>query len=409
MKLLALLASTNSKSEKINLINHHQLLVDDRTASVFEYALNPYKTYNMKWADVNLDLLGEPTARMFDLLDSILEGKITGNVAKTYVDLHTSTDGDLIKLIINKNLRCGTGASIVNKCYHGLIPVFQIQKAKAVPIDDLKYPQICQLKYDGVRLLARVEDGVVTFRSSGGRLANFPELNKAVVGSSMKSGILDGELVWDKGTQADRTIISGKLNSAMKGGTVDELKMKFQVFDQMSLAAFDTQSNPSKYETRFNTLKGMLKLSKPNDMIQLAETFKVFSAEEAGIVYGNFISYGFEGIILKAPDSKYTFKRSKDWVKVKETKTADLICVGFEEGRGKFEGFIGALMLEGIVEDTLVKVKVGSGLTDIERTFPLHRYLNECVEVKYNSVIQDSVTKDYSLFLPRFVTVRIDK
>jgi len=118
---------------------------------------------------------------------------------------------------------------------------------------------------------------------------------------------------------------------------------------------------------------------------------------------------GYEGLVLKYPEHKYTFKRSKDWIKVKEVKHADLRVVDIREGTGKYKGMIGGLVCVGEVEGHRVRVAVGSGLSDIQRSLDDIEFIQETVEVLYNTVIQDSVTLEWSLFLPRFVQVRFDK
>ena len=70
---------------------------------------------------------------------------------------------------------------------------------------------------------------------------------------------------------------------------------------------------------------------------------------------------------------------------------------------------IGKLKCQGIVEGKEVTVNVGSGLADLQRGLPETEFLFRTIEVKYNAVIIDSRTGEYSLFLPRFIMVRLDK
>lgn len=94
---------------------------------------------------------------------------------------------------------------------------------------------------------------------------------------------------------------------------------------------------------------------------------------------------------------------------MKATDTADLLCVGYNEGIGKYEGMIGSLICEGMIDGKLIIVNVGSGLNDNDRQRDPHKYIGKTIEVAYNKVIQDSKTYQYSLFLPRFLQVRSDK
>ena len=94
---------------------------------------------------------------------------------------------------------------------------------------------------------------------------------------------------------------------------------------------------------------------------------------------------------------------------MKAVKTADLKCVDTFEGLGKYTGMLGGVICVGEVEGKLIKVRVGSGLTDCHRAMPDSEFLDRVIEVKYNTIIKDSNNDHWSLFLPRFVGVRFDK
>ncbi len=406
MKLLDSLQNTNSRVVKEALLSSATEL--EIKSLVFAY--NPNYVYHVgkdSWPHVGP--LGEPIAEMFVLLEKVLSGLNTPAEAKDTIEAFANHNGDLIKLIATKDLRCGIAATTINRVWPKLIPVYKIQKAKVRDISLLRYPQFCQLKYDGVRLTARVENGTVTFKSSSGKVACFPDLAEGVINSKFVSGVLDGELIWDKGLKKDRTIISGKLNSAMHGGVVDESKITFKVFDFLSLTEFNIQKCISPLYIRRAQVDTIVTKLINNPMYESAETESVASAEEVNRVYNKYIESGYEGVILKNPDSLYTFKRSNDWVKIKEVKDADLHCYGYEEGTGRNEGLIGALLCSGSVEGKEVQVKVGTGLSDLDRQIDPSEYVGKTVEMQYNTVIQDSVTKQYSLFLPRFIMIRHDK
>ena len=61
-------------------------------------------------------------------------------------------------------------------------------------------------------------------------------------------------------------------------------------------------------------------------------------------------------------------------------------------------------------DDGLIKGNVGSGFSDDQRRmFFDKKYIGEIMEILYNQLITDKNTKQYSLFLPRFVDIRFDK
>ena len=86
---------------------------------------------------------------------------------------------------------------------------------------------------------------------------------------------------------------------------------------------------------------------------------------------------------------------------------ADLKVVAIQEGTGKYKGKIGALLCES--GDGNVKVSVGSGLTDEQRSLPESDYIGKIISVKYNTKIPNYDKSGETLFLPRFVEIRLDK
>jgi DNA ligase-1 len=221
--------------------------------------------------------------------------------------------------------------------------------------------------------------------------------------------MVDTEVTLVEGTTEDRTKVSGMINSARSGTKINEDILVFNAFDLLSLYEFESCSCASPYCDRLINLRSLLGVLPNTAPIKLAETYIIRTPEKVQELYADMISKNQEGLILKSPSHFYSFKRSPDWAKLKEVKTADLLCVDFEFGEGKYDGMIGALVCEGLVEGKKILVRVGSGLTDADRLAHPSDYLAHTIELKYNSVIQDSRTKQWSLFLPRFVQVRFDK
>ena len=69
--------------------------------------------------------------------------------------------------------------------------------------------------------------------------------------------------------------------------------------------------------------------------------------EQQGVaVFENIKKMNLEGIIAKRKDSKYIQgTRSKDWLKIKNTKTQDCVVIGYTTGEGNREKYFGSLIL----------------------------------------------------------------
>jgi len=100
-------------------------------------------------------------------------------------------------------------------------------------------------------------------------------------------------------------------------------------------------------------------------------------------------------------------KRVKHQIKMKAELEADLLVTGFIPGTGKYEGKIGSLICQSL--EGSVKVAVGTGLSDEERSLSPSEFKNKIVSIKYNALISDKKTKQKSLFLPVFIELRADK
>jgi len=78
------------------------------------------------------------------------------------------------------------------------------------------------------------------------------------------------------------------------------------------------------------------------------------------------ISLGGEGVMLRRPGSLYEHKRSGALLKVKRFETHEAVVTGYEPGKGKYEGLVGALLCR--FRDKLIEI--GTGLTDELRLCP---------------------------------------
>ena len=88
-------------------------------------------------------------------------------------------------------------------------------------------------------------------------------------------------------------------------------------------------------------------------------TFKIFNKQS--------IIDGYEGIMIKDPDSFYECKRSTTWLKLKPVIEVSLEVINFEEGTGRNSGKLGAFIAEGFDEGKFFRLNIGSGFTDEQR------------------------------------------
>jgi DNA ligase-1 len=108
--------------------------------------------------------------------------------------------------------------------------------------------------------------------------------------------------------------------------------------------------------------------------------------------------------MIKDPEAGYECKRSVAWLKLKPFIEVSLAVVAVEEGTGKNVGKLGALVCEGEDDGKLIRVNVGSGFSDDNRSAywaGRDNLIGNVVEVRADAVTQNQ-DGSYSLRFPRF-------
>lgn len=380
----------------------------DIDRKVFRYAYDPYRKYFQKFKEIDWDSITEPEDSMFSVLDKLASREVTGARARVMVLDYAFFHGDLIKLICNKNLDCGISVTTLNKTFGaGFIPKFNVQLAMDENINNIHVPIIGQIKYNGTRVVTRWDGSLVTFTTRNGHTFEFPELYEAFRSSDIAIGVYDGELCFGDSQGRNHAEISGVVNSAIQGTPIRGGRgIVYNVFDYMSIEDFDANHCRKTYMERFRELRNVTGKA---SIIKVAETYEFSSKEEIEAKFEEVLANRYEGLILKKWSHYYSFKRSKDWIKLKAENTATLECLNYIPGEGKYTNSIGALQCEGIIDGQSIIVDVGTGLSDADRAKDPMEYVGKNIDIKYNEIIPNKRNPNYkSLFLPVFICVRGD-
>jgi len=402
------LEQTSSRLEKEEILRRQ--FSNELVKKVFVYALNPYMNFYVKKYDY--DANGNASLEtVFPVLDKLARRQVTGNAArdllqKTANKLHPD-NAEVLWRIVQGDLRCGVSEATVNKIWKGLIPTFDVMLAHK-DIAGIKYPAYAQTKYDGARCHLYFDGEQVIAYARSGKVF---ELHNALTESAravMNPGeTWDGELLFyanDKSLAKalDRKTSNGLANKANKGtiSPKEAAQVRFVGWDIVDF------SSTIPYKDRLYSLNKRFQHNKPERIFCVASTI-VNNEDEAQVFFEEQIARGEEGAILKNIKSLWVPKRSKDLGKMKAENEADLIVVDIQEGSGKYEGMLGALVCE--TSDGKVRVSVGSGFSDDERATWGTDLIGNIVTVRYNARITKKGGGVDSLFLPRFVERRFDK
>jgi DNA ligase-1 len=120
------------------------------------------------------------------------------------------------------------------------------------------------------------------------------------------------------------------------------------------------------------------------------------------------VAGGYEGIMIKDPEAVYECKRSVAWLKLKPFIEVSLEVTDVEEGTGRNQGRLGAIVCSGLDDGRQIMVNVGSGFTDNDRIdFWNDRssIIGQIVEVRADAITQNQ-DGTYSLRFPRFLRFR---
>ncbi|MEM3890589.1 MAG: ATP-dependent DNA ligase [Nitrososphaerales archaeon] len=279
-----------------------------------------------------------------------------------------------------------------------------------------------EYKYDGVR--AQIHSSGKEVRIFSRRLEDvtnsFPEFSKPF---SDKAVILDGEIVPYKDAPLPFQMLQRRLHrKEITKELLEETPVVYFAFDILYYNGETYISRPLR--ERRMILEG-LNLQPP---LYYANQIKVKLKEDIEEAFEASLKLGYEGLVIKHPDSVYTpGKRGKKWVKLKkELATLDVVIVAAEYGHGKRAGVLSDYTFAVKSEDGLKVIgKAYSGLTDKEideMTKILsaitvkdlgHLKIVEpkiVLEVAFNNIQKSNRhSSGYALRFPRIKRVRWDK
>jgi DNA ligase-1 len=258
--------------------------------------------------------------------------------------------------ILLKNLRCGVTATTVNKVWPGLVPHFGVQLANVLKGEPEKYPVIVDPKIDGLRLVAIKNSGRVRlFTRKGHEVETLPWIVEALSKGDYDNTVLDGEIMGASWNETQSVVASTK--------DIKEGDLKLNVFDCISLDIWTSQGESAGAQERRLQASDIVKKGVRSEHIQAVPWTLAYTDSEIRLQYEEFLRGGYEGAMVKCPNAPYEFKRSNAVLKVKPRETFTGVVVGYERGKGKYEGSIGAL----VVQVNGVESSVGTGMTDALR------------------------------------------
>ena len=194
--------------------------------------------------------------------------------------------------------------------------------------EKVTWPCDIQRKLDGLRCIARCEDGEVTLYSRSGKILNLPHICEELGYWVNDSTVLDGELyIHGVALQTINSWIP-QPGQSLKEESYD---IEYHVYDMPAFADEDKLT----WKDRYNNLCGVMQTSH----VRIVETFEVADEDAALDIVEIFLEEGYEGGILRTHDGIYDWgHRSSTLLKMKKFVDEEFEVVGFYDGKGKDKG-----------------------------------------------------------------------
>jgi DNA ligase 1 len=402
---------------------------DERLPEFFEglrMALDSLYTFGVKQVPVKEADSGQGLSwdNFKELAESLYRRQLTGHAARDAIQLSMEVAtkkqwNDWYRRILIKDLRCGVSEKTVNKVLKGSdvapVPVFECMLSHDSQNHEKKVAgkKLLQKKLDGVRALTVVDfesRTVVMYTRNGKVLENFSHITDKLLEQMDNFGrsyVLDGEIM-SANFQTLMTQIHRKSNTNASDAVLN-------LFDIVPLFEFKQGKSSMGQRRRIKFLENFKNIFADTGCIELVPYIEVDLDTLVGEVefkdYNKqMIEEGYEGVMIKDPDAVYECKRSASWLKMKPFIEVSLTVTAVEEGTGRNEGKLGAIVCEGVDDGKKIVVNCGSGFTDEQRAEfwqAKDTLVGQVVEVRADAATRSQDSEDtWSLRFPRFLRFR---
>ncbi|MDY0946456.1 ATP-dependent DNA ligase [Frigoribacterium sp. CFBP9039] len=223
-----------------------------------------------------------------------------------------------------------------------------------------------EMKWDGIRAVAIVHDGAVTFTSRNGNdlTPAYPELQELAERVDSEGGaVLDGEIVAvDEKGRPDFGLLQRRMGLSRPrdiARVAADAPVRYLLFDVMRAEGRSLVRDP--YDDRREVLT---RIVDSGGAIDVPPAFD--GDQEAAVATSKRLR--LEGVVAKRRDAAYSVgRRSRAWIKMKHHQTQEVVIAGWRPGAGRRADGVGSLLMGVPGDEGLMYVgRVGTGFTDRE-------------------------------------------
>lgn len=197
---------------------------------------------------------------------------------------------------------------------------------------------------------------------------------------------LDGEL-W-----------AGRGRFAHASATVRTQTPDDDAWRQMRFMAFDLPGHGGPFDRRLAALEALV-ASVPIPWLRAVRQFRIADHAALEAMLDEVVARGGEGLMLHRGSARYRVGRSDDLLKYKRYQDAEARVVAYLPGNGKYEGMLGALLVE---RPDGLRFRIGTGFTDEQRRCPPP--IGSWVTYAYNGFTVSGIPR-----FARFIRTRNDQ
>lgn len=387
---------------------------NDVIKTYLKYVLDPMTVYGIK--EKKLDkYLGKteniiPFQNLFDCFEYLKDNNTGKDVdiklVASYIDSEEETYHDLIIKSITKSIKLGVTPKTVDETFgEYLFGMFEVQRGKS-------FSDYAEKMKDKIKSVTEKRNGIrcITFINPDGSIVNKSRQNQTIDGlndikNDMKNlpvGVYEGELVVKNSERFKLRDVLQKTIEIVNSDSENKI-VNYEIFDYLTFDEFFGNIKSRKFFERRDT--------NPVNNLNSENVFMIpelIRTSDNSIIYellNKIVDNGREGLMVNF-DVPYKRGKTNAILKVKKHYTSDLKIIGFEEGKGKLKGTLGAFVVDykghtlncgGIDDETRQKVWNNKEF-----------YLGKIIEVKHE---QESTNKKGGLSVeyPSFNCFREDK
>ena len=389
-------------------------------------ALDPLVTFGVKMVPEKKDEKNQhyEWKDFKELANKLIKRDLTGHAARDAIllamDSSTKTEwNSFYRRVLIKDLRCGVSEKTINKVAKKFpkyaIPIFSCPLAHDSANHEKKMigKKQIEIKLDGVRVLTIIrKNKVEMFSRNGKQFHNFGHIIEEIE-NVIKENPTPYDLV------LDGEVMSANFQDLMKQvHRKDGKQTKDAVLHLFDLCPL-TNFQKGRWETNQAERSLLVKewVAKHSILLKHVQTLDWENVDLDTIEGQNrfvelnksAVEGGYEGVMIKDPKAMYECKRTHSWLKAKPFIEVTLKVVSVEEGTGRNEGRLGAILVEGQDDGYKYSLSCGSGFSDIQRDEYWSKrddLIGQLVEIRADAKTRSQDAETFSLRFPRFKCFR---